>query len=478
MKSIAIVFTKSKEKSGPGAAINRPSLPHPLLNLGSYLKNKKVEVYLIDGQVCDAKEELEKIIGQVDIIGFSVMTMQVSNSLELSDYIKQKYPEKKIIWGGIHPSLLPEQTIKDHSIDYVCQREGEGCLYELCSEKPLNKIKNLVYKKDEKIIINPIREFIDLNKEDKPVWNILDLEKYIIDTKFREIVIERSLPLAVGRGCLFNCAFCVNTILGKKWRALSSKEMIKRMKFLKEKYDIQHFNLADDCFDADLKRVEDFCNTLIKEKLNVTWDVGVRAGNKWTDERMALLSKAGCLAVLIGAESGSDRILKMVTKGITTKDILYMAEQCNKHNILLISSWICGLPTETDEDLKKTISLLKKVTQICPNCTIGFNIFRPYPNSALYFEAEKQGFKTPKSLREWAVKSHAGFLSGGLPWVKNYNKLKAIEFYCMNAFRYPRNIFHSVLVKFSNFRLKHNFYFFPFEIALTKFYVENLFKIK
>lgn len=477
MKSIAIIFTKSKEGAGQGASIPRPTLPHPLLHLGSYLKDKGMKVYLIDGQICDVKEELNKIIDKVDIIGFSVMTMQIANSLKLSDYVKKNHPDKKIIWGGIHPSLLPEQTIKDDSIDYVCQREGEECLYELTRGKPINKIKNLVYKKNGKVIFNPIRDFIDINKLNLPQWELLDPNKYINEFRLAEVDVGRAFPITVGRGCMFNCSFCINTILGRKWRPLSVKNIIKRIKFLKEKYNVQHFNINDDCFDTDLKRVDDFCKILIKEKIDITWDVSVRTGTHWIDERMELLSNAGCKALSIGAESGSQRILdEIIHKGIKIEDIIYIAKQCDKYGITLISSWISGLPTETSEEQRQTVELLKKVTKICPSCSIhGPQPFKPYPNSELYFEAVKQGFRVPKNLREWAHKSKTGFISDScLPWIKNPRRLRAVEFSCMNSFRHPRNFLHKILITLSKLRLKYNFYYFPLEIPLTRFYVGRM----
>lgn len=477
MKKIALIFTKSKDLFGQGAAIPLPMIPQPLICLGSYLHSKGIKVYLIDGQLKDAKKELEKVIEKVDFIGFSVMTIQIAPSLEISNYIKKKYPNKKIVWGGIHPSLLPEQTIKDPSIDYVCQREGEECLYELLAEKPLKKIKNLIYKEKGKIIVNPLREFLDPNKLPSPNWDLLNVEEYIFDYKIGGIVRERTLPLGIGRGCVFNCTFCVNTALGRKWRSLSAKNIIKEIKILKKKYNLKHIALWDDCFDVDLKRVDDFCKMLIKENLDLTWDVSARTGPHWTDERMALMQKAGCRAIAIGAESGSPRILnKVIGKPVSVEDTLHMAKQCNKYGISLISSWISGIPTETDEELKKTIALLQQVTKICPSCSVhGPRPFDPYPNSKLYFDAVKLGFKEPKSLREWSEKSSNGFLEKGYaPWIKNHKRLSAIEFYCMNAHRNPKNIFHIVLIQLSRLRIKHNLYWFPFEIPLTKWYVTKI----
>lgn len=479
MKSIALIFTKSKDVSGQGGGIHRPMVPQPLIYLGSYLDAKGVKVYLIDGQLYDPREELEKIIDKVDIIGFSVMTIQIHNSLRLSRYIKKKYPEKKIIWGGIHPSLLPEQTIKESSIDFVCQREGEECLYELARGKPLSKIKNLLYKEGGKIIINPLRKFLDPNKLPSPNWDLLDAEKYVFEYHLGGIARKRALPLGVGRGCVFNCNFCVNTVLGRAWRSLNVKNMIKEVKNFAKRYNLTHIAICDDCFDVNLERVDDFCRALIKENLDLTWDVSARAGFHWTDERMDLMSKAGCIAMAIGAESGSPRILnEIIGKAATVEGILFTAKQCNKYGISLISSWMSGIPSETDEDLKKTIALLKRVTKICPSCSIhGPRPFDPYPNSKLYFEAVKLGFKEPRTLEEWAEKSSQGFLEEGhAPWIKNHKKLRKIEFYAMNAYRDPKNLLHKILIIMSRFRLDHGVYILPFEMPLVNFYLSKVYK--
>jgi radical SAM superfamily enzyme YgiQ (UPF0313 family) len=479
MKSIALIYLPNKEKLDYGSGVVRARIPYPLIHLGSYLKNNGITVYLIDGQVCDAKEELEKIIDKLDIIGFSVMTMQVANSLELSEYIKEKYPNKKIIWGGIHPSLLPEQTVKDKSIDYVCQREGEGCLLDLCNDIPLKEIKNLVYKEKGKVIVNPIREFIDLNKEDKPIWDIMDLEPYIKLHKFGPKKGKRAFGISVGRGCVFNCSYCVNGVLGRRWRSLSAEEMVKRIKFLTKKYDIGHFTIVDDCFDIDMNRVKEFCNRIIKEKIKITWEVNVRAGKQWTNEVMKLIKQSGCILLCIGAESGSERVLKEVYhRTVTIEDIIYTAKQCKKYNILLATGWMGGVPNETEEDAKKTLDLIKKLVEISPNTIIsGPAPFRPYPNSELYFEAVKQGYREPKSLKEWAENSNEGYLSEeNLPWVKNPKRLKAIEFYCVNAYRYPINFAHKVLIALCKLRLKYNFYAIPWEIPVTRFYVTKIYE--
>ncbi len=476
MKSIALIFTKSKEKTGQGSALQRPSLPIPIVCLATYLKNKKVPIYILDEQIENIKIKLDKIIDKIDIIGFSVMTMQVSRCLELSDYIKKHYPDKKIIWGGMHPSLLPEQTISDNSIDYVCQREGERCLYELAKGKDISKIKNLVYIKKRKIQKNEIDKFIEPDKYSPPAWEMFDMEKYIYEYQLGGISAGKSLPIITGRGCIFNCAFCVNTVLGHCHRPLSPKKILEEIKMLNKKYGIKHIYINDDCFDTNLKRFEEFCNLMIKENLKVTWDCTARAGFHWTDERMGLAKKAGCIAFACGTESGSSRILKMIHKPITPESIIHTAKQCTKFGISLISSWISGLPSETDEELKQTVNLLKKVTKICPSCSIhGPQPFKPYPNTELYFEAVKQGFKEPKTLREWAEKSDRGYIQDAtLPWIKKPKKLRAIEFYSMNAFKDPKNLLHKIFIKICRLRLKYNFYSLRLEIYLVRAYASKL----
>jgi radical SAM superfamily enzyme YgiQ (UPF0313 family) len=137
-----------------------------------------------------------------------------------------------------------------------------------------------------------------------------------------------------------------------------------------------------------------------------------------------------------------------------------------------------GVPNETNEEVQQTLDLIKKVVEIYPDTIIsGPAPFRPYPNSELYFEAVRQGYKEPKSLKEWAENSTEGYLSEeNLPWVKNPKRLKAIEFYCVNAYRYPINFAHKVLIWLCRFRLKHNFYSFTCEIPVTRFYVTKIYE--
>ena len=130
---------------------------------------------------------------------------------------------------------------------------------------------------------------------------------------------------------------------------------------------------------------------------------------------------------------------------------------------------------------QKTIGLLiKEIIKVNPTTMMsGPAPFRIYPNSELYYEAVKQGYKEPSSLQEWADRSSEGWLSEEvLPWVKNPKRLKAIEFFCVNAYRYPTNIFHKVLIWLCRVRLKFNFYALPWEIFVTRFYVEHMFKEK
>jgi len=251
MKAITIVLPNPKEEFAQAAGKRIPILPMALLYIGTYLTEKGFKVNLIDSQVEDVEQKLKEVIDDSLLIGFSVMTTHVYHALKLSDMIKSINKDIPIVWGGVHPSLYPVQTISDKAVDYVVMEEGEETLLELINalqkKGDLSKIKGLVYKKDGKPIINQSRNYIDVNKITPPKWDLLDIEKYIYEYNLGGRKGGRTIAIQAGRGCVHRCAFCINTVLGKRrWRPLSAKNVLNEMKLVKEKYNIEHVSFNDD----------------------------------------------------------------------------------------------------------------------------------------------------------------------------------------------------------------------------------------
>jgi radical SAM superfamily enzyme YgiQ (UPF0313 family) len=241
----------------------------------------------------------------------------------------------------------------------------------------------------------------------------------------------------------------------------------------------------DDFFFGDIERVKKIANHLIKKKYNIKWEATIRADlfndNRVNDEVLALIRKAGCYSLGMGFESGSDRILKKIKKNITTKNILFAVEQCDKYCITPRGSFICGYPTETKEEVKLTGKLILQLINICPRgIYYSPSLLRPYPGAELYKECLTYGFHEPKSLREWTrqyFKFGLYMSAKELKWIKYPNWIRNYQIYLhlaslrssAKALHKKQSISYVFFGEISLFRINHNIYVFPIEPAILIF---------
>lgn len=402
-----------------------------LLCLASYLDERGIEVKIIDGVRQKGYLDLIKQeLPRADFVGISVMTTQVAPALQISQMVKDFSRDLPVIWGGLHPTFFPRETIQDDLVDIVVIGEGEETLCEIVQKKPLREIKGIAFSEEGEIKINPERPLLDFEQLPLPKWNLMP----------EEILRNLALvPTHTSRGCPHRCAFCVNAILRNRWRArkpegvLEDLRTIKNHPFLKDK----PVRFWDEDFFVNRQRALDIISGMIENKLNLEWETTIRADylNKdfFDEEDLSALKKSGCYLLSFGAESGSERILKKIKKDITVEQILNSAVRCLKYSIVPQYSFMVGMPGEKKSDIKKTIKLIDELVKLSPKVQIlGPQAFRPYPGSTLYQECLISGWKAPSSLREWAelIKSELNYLSPrNFPWVKDISLVESLEAY-------------------------------------------------
>ena len=271
--------------------------------------------------------------------------------------------------------------------------------------KNFKKIKGLVYKNKSKIIVNAKQDNIDLNKLPLINYDLVDIKKYM--EKSLAGNIEKVILYQSSRGCPYRCSFCINAVTGnQKYRKKSAKKVLDEIEILIKKYNANFISFVDDNFFVDIKRVEEICKGIIKRKLNINWFAECRANyfkKNFVDEKfLKLAKKSGLKIITIGAESGSERILKIMKKDVTVNEIITSGKMLNKHKIIPVYSFILGIPEEKKEDVLKTVKLINKLRKICPNMVGGIGTFRPYPRCELSDLLINQNMlKEPKTLREW-----------------------------------------------------------------------------
>lgn len=422
-----------------------------LLSIGSFLKHNGYNVILTE----ILKNNVEKIDKFVDnntlCVCFGVKTNQIDAALKISHYIKLKYPNIKIIWGGVHCNLHAKQVIENENIDIVVFGDGEYTLFEIANAlkkgKSLKDIKGCCYKKNSKIIFNKERDYTDISKLPQIDYSILeDVNKYLELSKTEFVSLKKSLPIIKNEsyfpifsnvGCPFNCTFCYSA-KRKKLSARKIDTILDEIEYLKKKYNINFFRFITELFFYDKERVKEFIMKKKKRKLNFLWDgafhINLLKGNFYSDEFLNELKKEGLVCTGAGAESGSLAQLKRYRKNITPDDILKVAERMEKLKIVTVYSFMIGAPYETYDDMIKTTSIIYKMMAIAPNYTHIQNVqvFRPYPGAELYQEAIKLGFKERKKLEDWCdVGQVSGYVSyKDLPYLRdNLTKIFNIFYY-------------------------------------------------
>src|SRR3989338_1284906 len=339
----------------------------------------------------------EKILSfREPIIGFSSIYQSAQFLNHLLKHIKTKAPNSIIIVGG--PGTFFSQTREEFDkslIDYFVVGEGEIALYELLTALNNNIKINFsdrssikIWKDNplEKVTCISTPRIIDLDSLPLPTFEEFDLSLYAEGSDSKYFV----LPIIFSKGCTRQCTFCGDKVLSNPYRCRKSKNVIKEIIMHTKRYkNIDTFSLIDLSLNANLKFLDEFCDRIIAEGLNVKWYGPAQVRPDMTYELLHKMKKAGCQLFSLGVESFSDRVLSMMKKEYTsdeaTKFIRMTKEAGIKNNPLLI----VGYPGETEEDFKATLEGIKR------NATyfgeININICGMPIGSALWRYPEKHG---------------------------------------------------------------------------------------
>ena len=406
--------------------IYKNTLPSALLSIAR-LVDKDYKVKIIDQRIDkNWKKHLLKELNQNPLgAATTCMTgMPIKYALEISKFVKDN-SNIPMIWGGQHPTILPEQCLEDKNIDIVVRGEGEITFYELVKaldkNKPLKSIKGISYKKDGKILHNPDREFVDLNKLPPLPYHLINIEDYPI----KRLNIP-TLYLETSRGCTNNCGFCYNKSFNRcQWRAFNAENVIHNVQYalkqLKGIGELNHIRFVDDSFFESKIRVIKIAN-FFRKNHSLTWEAMGKISdlNMLSPSELKILEQSGCKKISIGIESGSPRILKLINKKISLKKVILLNKRLSNYEIATTYGLVSGFPTETPEDLKKTINLSLTLLNQNKNATLSsIFVYTPYPDSELYSLAQRLGLKPPTKLRGWITYDPD---TANLPWLSKKRK--------------------------------------------------------
>jgi anaerobic magnesium-protoporphyrin IX monomethyl ester cyclase len=377
-------------------------LPFAPLFLASKIREAGFGVRIFDARV-QPEEELWNILkrNNVLLIGYFIITgPSIRFALKLSERIRKRYPEVKFIWGGPHPSILPEQTAEHPLVDIVGIGEGDLTLPELLSAlkagKPYDKVKGICFKKGKKIIRNPMNDFVKWDDDVHYSFDLIDINKYMF-----EIDGDKTTHFITSRGCPFTCTFCWNVLCNKqKWRAWSIPKIERELEpFLKA--GLKRIILTED-FVGPESRVLEMARMFHRHGLKWAFENGCRVDVHKSENFFKNIKRYGCTHLSYGGESGSQEFLDKISKGITLAQVENVVRLGRKYNVGLKFSMMTGMPGESKKDALKTVQFIQNLLKINPRVSFCISLFQPYPGTKMYDECIALGYKPPKKLTDWA----------------------------------------------------------------------------
>lgn len=367
------------------------------------------------------KATLRENANQHTIVGIQALTTEVAGAIEASDIARNA--GAKVIWGGIHAQLFPEQVVADSSIDYVCTGEGESTITCLALDKPLEEVPNLAYKTDK--IHFTEREPDDMAFQTRPAFDL-------VEGLSSPWMNRRRYQYQSSRGCPHRCGFCQVPILERGiWRHCPAERVWEDFEWM-QSLDVKVVEFVDDNPFVNPFHMEKIANGLIARKSRIRWAVNCRAdyiSTRLDQHYLRRLVKAGLSSISIGAESGSQRMLDVMTKDVRVSDITQAAQEIAQLGIDSSFSFFFGLKDETVSDVRETIIVFDELKRIMPKLRIGVNIFTPYPGCAL----SKGLVREPTSLREWLKPEIRAIYSdrfSGKPWHNDPSFYTQLAEYC------------------------------------------------
>ena len=422
---------------------HKVSPPLSLLACAAPLLDVGIEVELIDARIEPAYRTrvLEAMAG-ADVLGVSSMTgYQIADGLDISAVVKQAYPNKPVVWGGYHPSLLADQTARDTRLDLVVRGQGEQTCLDIAAwldgRLELEELEGVTWRGPEGVMRNPDRRIVDINQFPPMPYHLIDVERYIDFNRRYHGDTRRSINYVSSFGCPHECGFCSNPeAYGRKWRGLKAERVVAEVNDLVERYDLDRVYFDDNNFFASKRRVRQICRGFSEAERKFEWFATIRPTQvlAYEDEDLTLIRSSGCTKFMMGAESGDNEILELIKKGNEADDVLQATRRCREHGIQPSYVFIFGFPTETWYQMQVTLDFIKQLKEIYADTRTTTLFFTPYPGTALTRLGLDSGYRMPESLEEWAVFDAR---SVETPWISKEQKEKVkqvADFYLPWAF--------------------------------------------
>ena len=373
---------------------------HGLALLSACAKQAGHEVSLIDRRALRDWDHFRQEIRRraPDVAGFSMLSVDFNPATKGVELVKEANPHTITVVGGPHPTLVPDEVLSNQLVDHLVTGEGEISFIEMLRK----------FERGETVgrLIEGERPNLDeLPFADRDIylneWRNAGYDYASPEAPLTAETLPPFVTIIAGRGCRYNCAFCKpgeDILFGKRVRRRSVSHVMAELKQLRDKYRFNTLMIHDDCLTEDRAWVTEFCDQYEAEGFTQPFWCQARVDHVVRHEDMIRrMAGVGLEGLFLGFESGSDRVLRFIRKGTTVATNLEAARICRKYDIRIWANYMLGLPTETEEEIRETITMLKEIDPDYYSSAF----YTPYPGNDLYDYCMERGLSL--------VKDHDGY---------------------------------------------------------------------
>ncbi|MFO0948538.1 MAG: radical SAM protein [Planctomycetota bacterium] len=367
-------------------------------HFGTDVEVRVLDMFLTQRRAPEIESEMQQF--RPHVVGISALNFEAEESGRIAHLINERYPETVVALGGpfAHGQQNLARITETGLYDWVFDGEAD-LAFPIAVERTFRGDGNLAdiiglthrggdggYHTNVRLPgAPPLAGTVgDLDELPFPAWDLVDFDAYAKGINNNgNLKGKRYAPLFTSRGCPFLCTYC-HDIFGKKFRGRSVENVLEEARLLRYKYGVDEFQIVDDIFNMNSRRMKEICRGLIPLKVNICFPNGLR-GDILDEEGVDLLVKAGMYQVAVAIETVTPRLQDMVKKRLRLDQLLNAVKWMAERGVLVKGFFMLGFPTETMEEINATIDFAVKSDL----AHAMFSLVTPQPGTPLYEEARK-----------------------------------------------------------------------------------------
>lgn len=471
----------------PAFSSHEATAPLGILAVSTPLLRAGYQVRIIDSTITPNFQK--RVLAELDdalCLAISLVTgPMIRETVQIAKAAKALYPDKPVVLGGWHPSLLPAQTLAAKYVDIVVKGQGEEAFLEVVQRieagASMRGIAGVGFKDQGQIVFNTPRELKPIRELPPKAYHLAEFDAY------ERVCGRRWAMYTSSLACPYNCGYCTNNaVYGRKWNALDPEQVAEETNDLATRYNLSLLWIVDDNFLVDRDRAVGIAEELLRRNAKFDWSIQASTNLviRLTVDELKLLKRSGLSQISQGADTGSLKVMHLMGKDFQKIETIYeAAERLSAAGIRPSFNMIFGYPGEGETERRESIRLIMDICRRFPGAEFWTNLFTPYPGSPIMDRAMELGIEAPATFEGWA-----DFFPRytTLPWLKGekHREVQVMREYLRMAFhrvpigigsKHPFNRWlHEMISIPSRWRLDHSFYAFPVELwakeAANKFF--------